>query len=397
MEYARTLAAATLANTVGLGLWLAGSAMFLTRGVGLSPAEVGLGLTIAGFAGLCATVPLGHLADRRDPRTLRIVVQVLQAAVAASYLLVRSFPAFLVVAIVDALLVAGSLTLRAALIAAVAGPADRVRVFAMLRAVANVGISVGAALAALALVADTRTGYALLVAGNATTYLISAALLLRLPAQVPAPEAPRARRWEALRDRPFLAVTAASAVMSLHEVVLRLVLPLWIATQTQAPRVAISAVLVVNTALTILLAVRASRAVGSAVHAGQAMRRAGFLLAAAMLLYAATGGMSTGTAVVVLLLTTALYTIGDLLHATAAAGLSYELAAPHAIGQYQGVSQLMTGLARAAGPALLTVAVLDGGLLGWAALASVFALAGITVPLLTPQSAPRPDAVRHLP
>ena len=45
---------------------------------------VGLGLTVAGLVGLTASVPLGGLADRYDPRTLRAVLQLLQAAVAAS-------------------------------------------------------------------------------------------------------------------------------------------------------------------------------------------------------------------------------------------------------------------------------------------------------------------------
>ncbi|MFD6565834.1 hypothetical protein [Micromonospora profundi] len=88
----RTLSLATLANTVGTGLWVTGAALYLTRVVGLSPAQVGLGLTFAGLVGLTASVPLGGLADRRDPRTLRAVLQLAQAAVAVAYLLVGSFP-----------------------------------------------------------------------------------------------------------------------------------------------------------------------------------------------------------------------------------------------------------------------------------------------------------------
>ncbi|MEU3453681.1 hypothetical protein ABZ671_08770 [Micromonospora sp. NPDC006766] len=87
----RTLSLATLANTVGSGLWLAEAALYLTRDVGLSPASVGAGLTVAGLVGLSASVPLGGLADRRDPRTLRAILQVCQAVVAAAYLLVGSF------------------------------------------------------------------------------------------------------------------------------------------------------------------------------------------------------------------------------------------------------------------------------------------------------------------
>lgn len=241
---------------MGTGLWAAGVALFLTRYAGLSVGAVGAGLTVAGLVGLTASVPLGHLADRRDPRTLRALLQVLQAGVAAAYLLVDSFGTLLLVGAVDAVLVSGNLAVRAALIAAVAGPAHRVRAFATLQAVANAGISIGAVLAGFALAADTRTGYALLVVGNCLTYLLSAALLLRLPAYPPAlasapaavsPAAisPAARTGvlAALRDRPFLAVSTACAVLSAHRTVLVIIVPLWIADRTGAPRWAVSLVL----------------------------------------------------------------------------------------------------------------------------------------------------------
>ncbi|MFC3501763.1 MFS transporter [Micromonospora krabiensis] len=380
----RTLALATLANTVGLGLWLTGSALYLTRVVGLSPSAVGAGLTVAGLVGLTASVPLGGLADRYDPRTLRAALQLLQAAVAAAYLLVDSFPVFLTVAVLDALLVSGNLTVRAALVAAVGGPEGRVHAFATLRAVANLGTALGAGLAGFALATDTRTAYHLLVLGNVTTYLVSAALVMRLPALPPARvsvAAPRAGR--ALRDGPFLAVSGASAVLSLHWVVLTLVVPLWAVDRAGAPPVTVSAILLVNTLLTVLLAVPLSRGARSAPPAARTMRRAGLVLAAAMLLYATTVGTPTGPAVALLLVATAVYTVGDLWHGTAGAALAYDLAEPAAIGAYQGVDGLVAGLARAAGPALLTWVVLDGGGVGWLGLAAVFAGVGLLVPALT--------------
>lgn len=60
----RTLALAQLANSVGDGAFYACSALFFTRIVGLSAAQVGLALTVGWAAGMLAGVPLGHLADR---------------------------------------------------------------------------------------------------------------------------------------------------------------------------------------------------------------------------------------------------------------------------------------------------------------------------------------------
>jgi hypothetical protein len=382
----RTLAWATLANSFGMGLWTAGSALFLTRGVGLSARSVGSGLTIAALIGLTASVPLGGLADRFDPRRLRALLQFLQAAVAASYLAVHSVTTFIVVAVLDALLACGNLAVRAALVAAVAGPHGRVRAFATLRAVANIGIGAGAAVAALALAANTREAYGLLALGNAVTYLMSAVLVLRLPAMPPAPAPDVGLRnvpGRALRDWRFLVASAASGVISLYSVVLTLIIPLWIVARTAASPAVVSAVLLTNTALTVLLAVRMSRGVTTAVAAGRTVRRAGLTLAVAMLLYAGTAHLGIGFAVALLLLATVVYTMGDLWHSVGATGIAYGLAAPTAIGEYQGVDQLLTGFVRAVGPALLTVLILDGGAAGWAATAALLAGAGLLTPRLT--------------
>ncbi|SCG71091.1 MFS transporter [Micromonospora humi] len=381
----RTLALATVANTVGTGLWLAGGALYLTRDVGLSPTSVGAGLTVAGLVGLTASVPLGGLADRWDPRTLRAALQVGQALVAAAYLLVDSLATFLVVAVPEALLAAGNLAVRAALVAAVGGPSGRVHAFATLRAVANLGISAGTALAGFALALDTHRAYQMLVVGNAATYLLSAALLLRLPAQAPG-GAPRragvARRGGPLRDGWFLAVSGASAVLGTHVTVLVLVVPLWTVGRTGAPPPVVSAVLLVNTVLTVLLAVRLSRGADTAAPAARKLRRAGLVLAAACPLYAVTAGLPVLPAVALLLVATAVWTVGDLWHGTAGAGLAYDLAPPGAIGAYQGADGLLAGLAQALGRGLLTLLVLGGGGVGWLVLGGLYAAVGLAAPAL---------------
>ncbi|MEV1109065.1 MFS transporter [Micromonospora sp. NPDC049751] len=382
----RTLALATLANSVGAGLWLTGAALYLTRDVGLSAVQVGAGLSVAGLVGLTASVPLGALADRRDPRTLRAALQVLQAAVGATYLLVDSFTVFLAVAVLELLLASGNLAVRAALVAAVAGPQRRVHAFATLRAVANLGIAVGAGLAGFALAVDTHRAYQLLVVGNAVTYLVSAALLLRLPAYPPMPRVATGAvlgRGGALRDGRFLVVSGASALLAMHQTVLTLVVPLWAVTVAGAPPPVVSAVLLTNTLLTVVLAVRLSRGADTAVPAAATMRRAGLVLAAAMLLYATTVALPTTAAVALLLLATAVYTAGDLWHAAAGAGLAYDLAPSGALGAYQGVDGMLAGLARAVAPALLTLVIIDGGAAGWLAVAGLFAVTGLIIPALT--------------
>ena len=60
----RSLGWATLITSLGNGAWYTCWALFLTRSVGLSPARVGIGITVAGAVGLLASAPLGVLADR---------------------------------------------------------------------------------------------------------------------------------------------------------------------------------------------------------------------------------------------------------------------------------------------------------------------------------------------
>jgi len=378
----RAMSWATFANTVGWGMWGAVEALFLTRIVGLTPLQVGTGMTIAGLIGLSASIPLGRLADRRDPRGIRSAIQLGQGVVSLGYLFLQpNLWQFLGLVTLESLLMTSNNTVRAALVSAVGGPTGRVHAFAVLRVVARVGHSVGAGLAAFALAADSRLGYQLLIVGNALTYLVSAGLLLRLPAFTPvAAVAPRG--WRALKDVQFLSVTSNSAVMSVHRTVIGLLVPLWIAAHTKAPITVVSLILVVNMVIGMVATVPASRGLTSAAAAALALRRAGIALSVAMVLYAAAALGPRPYAVTLLLLATVAYSIGDLLHATADTSLAYELAEPTSIGEYQGASQLLSGAALALGPIIVGGLVLDRGEFGWLGLAVVFTVTGVAAPAL---------------
>ena len=62
------LSVQSLLFALGEGTFMTGSAVFFTQIVGLSAAQVGLGLTIAGLAAFLAAWPLGRLVDRIGPR-----------------------------------------------------------------------------------------------------------------------------------------------------------------------------------------------------------------------------------------------------------------------------------------------------------------------------------------
>ncbi|TDB80098.1 MFS transporter [Micromonospora sp. KC721] len=377
---ARTLALSTLVNTVGRGTWLTVSALFLTRSVGLSVVQVGLGLTITALVALVASTPMGYLADRHGPRGMQIGALLASAACTAALVAVRSFATFLVVGVLMAVADAATRGARGALIAG-AVPADqRVRTRAYLRAVTNVGISVGAVVAGVGLAADTRAGYVALILLDCATYLLAAAILLRLAPMPPVPAPARGPRLIALRDRPFLAFTVLDGLMSMHFGLLNIALPLWVAEHTTAPRWIVSACMLVNTVIVVLFQVRASRGTEELAGAGRAARRAGVVIAVACTLFAASGGAPTPVAVVLLLAGSLVHVLGELWHSAAGWGISFGLAPAHAQGQYQGAYGMGMQLGGMVAPVVVTSLAVGWGMPGWLLLGGLFLLLGALVP-----------------
>ncbi|WP_422750158.1 MFS transporter [Micromonospora sp. WMMD1219] len=376
----RTLALSTLVNTVGRGTWLTASALFLTRSVGLSVTQVGVALTLTALVSLLASTPMGYLADRLGPRGLQMAALLASAGCTAALVAVRSFTGFLVVGVLMAVADAGTRGARGALIAGAVPPDQRVRTRAYLRAVTNVGISVGTVLAGFALAADTRGAYVTLILLDAATYVLAAAVLLRLPPVPPMPAPAHGPRLIALRDRPFLAFTVLDGLMSMHFSLINIALPLWIAGHTTAPNWLISACLLVNTVVVILFQVRASRGTEDLTGAGRAARRAGVLLAVACALFAAGGGVPVAAAVPLLLGGALVHVVGELWHAAAGWGISFGLAPAHAHGQYQGAYGMGMQLGSMVAPVVVTTLAIGWGVPGWLVLGVVFMLLGALVP-----------------
>lgn len=377
---ARVLALSTLVNTVGRGVWLTASALFLTRSVGLSVTEVGLGLTVSALVTLAASTPAGYLADRRGPRGIQIAALVACGGLTATLVLVRSFPAFLAVSVALALVDAAVRGARGALIAGAVPPDQRVRTRAYLRATTNVGISFGAALAGVGIAWDTRSGYVALILVDTVSFLVAAAILTRL-APIPPVAAPaHGPRLVALRDRPFLVFTLLDGLMSVHFGLLNIALPLWIATHTTAPRWLISVLMLVNTTMVVLFQVRAARGTEEVAGAARASRRAGAAIAVACLLFAASGAGATPVAVALLIAGAFTHVVGELWQSAAGWGISFGLAPAHAQGQYQGAYGMGMQLGGMVAPVVVTTLAIGWGVPGWLVLGALFAILGTLMP-----------------
>ncbi|MFB6811056.1 MFS transporter [Streptomyces sp. NPDC056387] len=369
----RRLAAAQLSNSVGDGAYYVCSALYFTRVVGLSPAQIGLGLTLAWAIGSVAGVPLGALADRRGPRGTSVLLALATAASVSSFLFIRSFWAFLLAVAVYATAQCGLAAARQALLAGLVTPQERTGVLAHLQSVLNAGLALGAALGGLALSADTERAYLSVFLLDAVGFLVCAAVLLRLPAVAPVPQrAAGEPRLAVLRDRPYALVTLLNAVLLLRMPLLSLAVPLWIVERTSAPGWLVSALFVLNTVAVMLFQVRVARPVTDLDGARRAVRVSGLVMAASCAVFALSALPGAGWAAAALLVAGAvLQADAEMRQSAGSWQIGFCLAPAERIGQYQGFFGTGVPIARTLGPLVLTSLLLLWGIPGWLLLGAV--------------------------
>lgn len=385
---ARALTLSTMAFALSSGVFYTVSTLYFTRVVGLSATTVGLGLGIAGSAGVLAAYGAGRLSDRVGAHHVLACATALMGAAMFAYQLAGDAVVFTVVACLAVATRSATGSAKQALLARWYTGPNRVQVRARMRVVTNVFIGLGTVIAGAALLVDTAGAYHLAMASvgvlllGATVPVVLLArrvpgLAERLAAGVPLrPAEPGvAGAPSPWRDRTYLASVACNAVVALHFGLQTVGVPLWIAS-TDAPTVMVSVLLVLNTAVVALLQVRASRGTDEVRRAGVTVRRASWLLAGACLAYALAGFGSVAVACVLLVVAGLAHTLGEVLGEAGGWGMAFELADPRSAGAYQGLSQTGYAVASMISPVLVTSTAIDHGTPGWVLLAAVFLAAG---------------------
>lgn len=377
----RILVLATLINTFGNGAYLACGTLFLTRWVGLTPAQLALALSLAAGAGMVLTTPMGYLVDRVGARTAQITALIVLAAAFAALAAVRDLGTFIPLA---CLIAVGDAVVKAANGAMIAGavPApERVRTRAFVRSTNNAGIALGTLTAGVPLLLDTRAAYLAVLFGNAATCLLAAVIVSRAAPAAPVPVPAGSSRLVALRDRPFVAFALLDGLLSaLLNFMLSLALPLWLLAYTDASAVLVSVALLVNTVGCVTLQVWAARGMRSAVDAPPALRRGTLLMAASCVLFALSAGAPAWLVAVLVTTAAAVHVLGELRLAGASFAVVFGLARDWAPGQYQAVHQTGRQVGNLVAPPLLTALVIGWGVPGWLGLAAVFIAAGQLAP-----------------
>ncbi len=273
----------------------------------------------------------------------------------------------------------GSAAVRAGLIASTVAGAERVHTRAYLRSLTNVGITIGAAIAAIALHFNTREAYIAVIGLNAATYAMTAVILRRYPHIPPTPLEQRASGWQVFHDRPYVVVTLLMATMAIQYSILDVGVPLWVLLETTAPRWIISVAFIINTVVVVLFQVAVSRHVETVPRAARVISASGFVFLLACILFAAAHGKSTSWAVILLIAAALTHVAGELMQAAAQFCLSMELAPDNAQGQYQGMASTGFSLSTMLAPTVITLLPIGLGVPGWYVLGGGFVVLGLAL------------------
>lgn len=388
---ARRLAVMSLISAIGSGLWLTGSALFFTQVVGVTAAQVGLGLSAAGVIGLLTTMPVGALVDRFGPRQVAAALMLWRAAGFTVYAFMRGFAGFLVIA---CLLGAADRVMgpvMQSLVSTAVSKRERGRTMGYLAATRNAGFALGGVLASTMITVFGAGSYAMLVLGNAASFVLAVPVLLTVREQ----EQPVTQRGLSLlrsalpRDRKFLQIAAVNGLLVAHFTLLTVTIPLWVVTRTAAPKALLGALLMINTIGASMFQVAVSGRTGTLPQAARKYLQAGAALFLCCAVVAVTGSAGPAWASVLLVLAICLLTAAELAQSAAGWQVSFALADDQRRGSYLAAFSLGESILTIIGPALLTGLMVAGGWAGWLAIGVLLLAAGTAARQLTRSARPQ--------
>ncbi|MGH3244280.1 MAG: MFS transporter [Spirillospora sp.] len=370
---------ATLALTVGSGAWYTSWAIFLTRSVGLSAWEFGVGVTVAGILSLLLGSPAGYLADRVGVREILVVISLVQGVATVGYVFVRGFWTFVLVACVAVTAQRILPAIRMALISGLVDGPERVTAMSTNRVVSHAGMAVGAAVGGLVLYFDTRPAYVGLILLYSVAAILSALLAVRVPHVSSLLDRKEKRRVLVAKDVPFLVVTMLFGVLALNWGMLAVGVPLWITTHTGAPAWIVGVITVFNAAAIVLFQNRSSRMGRTVPGAARAALYSGAALSVACLLFATSYHRSGLLVIFLLLLASAVHVVGELYFSTSSWGISVGLTPRDAHGEYQTTFAAGYSAAELIAPLVMTSLLVGWGPAGWLLLAVLFVAGSVPI------------------
>ena len=378
----RDLAIQCVLSAFATGSFLTGTAVFFTRVVGLSGAEVGLGLSIAAGVGLLLQLPLGRLADRVGAKPLWVLASAVEAALYFAWPLIGGMVGFVAMLSVLAVFETAGLNARNVYRMAVFSRETRVRALAYMRAARNVGYSLGAGASGVALGLGLDAVRAIPLLTGALLALNAVMIATMLPAvarrvHVESVEEAATTSSAAWRNRGFLVLAACNGVLGSNQILLNVVVPLWLVERTDAPDTLLAWLFGTNTVLAVLLQVRASRVADSVDGSLRATRWSGAAFVVSCAVLAVTHDTVGWVSIVLIWVGHITITGAELWQSAADWGFTSDLSDHRRLGDYQGVWGLGHRMESILFPALFTFLALEWGTPGWAVIAAIAVLAAV--------------------
>lgn len=365
---------------VGSGVFLSGNAVFFTQIVGLSAAQVGVGISIAGVVAFVASVPIGALVDRLGPLRSWLIGALAEGCIYLAYPWARGVVAFFAIVILLALVESAGNSGRGAYTLDALDRGTRVKVLAYVRSALNIGFTVGALLGGLALATGSRSAIMAVPFLAGLLMLLNSLLIARLPKPAHHEQTgPPPSRLAALRDRPFLAMSLLNGLVASHGVLLTVVFPLWLVERTNAPHALLAWLFALNTVLAVGLQVWAARGAESVPGAIRACRIAAAFIAVGCVAAMITAGTPRLVTILLLVVAYVGITFGELFQSGGGWGLVSELSPPTQRAQYQGAFRLGGQLQSMLGPAAFTALAVTWNPLGWLLIAALIALGALAL------------------
>lgn len=372
----RDLAYQCVLSAFATGSFLTGTAVFFTQVVGLSGAQVGLGMSIAAGVTLLLQMPMGRLADRVGAKPLWMTASAVEAALYFAWPLIGSMVGFVAMLSVLAVFETASRNARNVYRIAVFPREVRVRAMAYQRAARNVGYTLGAGASGVALgIGVDAVRLIPLVTG---ALLVLNALMIAFVLPVIQRSVPVASVEDALHAGPaawrnvgFVVLAMCNGVLSSNQVLLNVVVPLWLVERTDAPPVLLAWLFGTNTVLAVLLQVRASRVADSVDGSLRAVRWSGWAFVISCALIAVTHETVGWVSIVLIWAGHVTITGAELWQSASDWCFTSELSDHRKLGDYQGVWGLGYQVEPIIFPALYTFLALQWGTPGWLVIAAI--------------------------
>ncbi|MGZ8813943.1 MAG: MFS transporter, partial [Mycobacterium sp.] len=358
----RTLAVGAGIDSLGTGMFFASFALYFVGVVGIAATEVALAATVAGAVALLVPVPLGRLADRLGNGRFYVALLLLRGLGYGCFAFVTDFKGFLVLTVLLTAADRSSSPLQQAVVTALIGGQDRTRTMASIRAVRNIGLTVGFLLAGVAFAAAEPSVFIAIFVGNGLSFVVVAAMVRRVLSRAGAVvelSAPAATTAAAagvrspFRDRWFMVFTVGNGVLSLYDTVLIVLLPIWVIEQTAVPVALVPILMAVNTVLTVLLQVYVTRFADSPAAAIRLLVLSGVLMAVCSGFFAMAQAASATFAIFAILVAVVVLSVAENIQEVAAWELSAELSPEAARARYLGAFSLGFSGQKVIGPTLL--------------------------------------------